>query len=299
MIFSIIIIVRNRIELLKYSLMNLNFMAHDGFEVVIVDDGSDSLIAEAIREMPLHYRHRIIRNQVPKGISGARNTGIEGATGDILIFTDAGMLFPFDFLDQYQGSYEKNGAGCAIAGNTLYLSENDLPRGNTAEMETYQEFFTAIRDQRIATFPCEVRKWYGIISPDDRWKCFIGNNCSCRKNDIGNNLRFETRFSGWGCDDSEFAYRLAKQGMNIVIDFNLVNYHLFHPTIPRDEQVKQFMSNNAIFHQLHPEVPWSGILPPKFFIKQLEKENIDPGLFASYWRAMGMNDGLRKKLPKE
>ena len=57
------------------------------FEFVFVDDGSTDHGADIIREYG--YQFKLIDNEHKKGVSGARNTGIERAIGEWVTFVDA------------------------------------------------------------------------------------------------------------------------------------------------------------------------------------------------------------------
>ena len=91
---SIVIPVYNQGEYLEdaiESAYNQTLAAH---EIIVVNDGStdDSLqVAERyqFRELPGIESHVRVINQVNKGLSSARNTGIMAATGDYILFLDA------------------------------------------------------------------------------------------------------------------------------------------------------------------------------------------------------------------
>jgi GT2 family glycosyltransferase len=54
-------------------------------EVVVVIDHNDDLLRRARRELP---RARVVANEEGRGLSGARNTGVRHATGEIVAFLD-------------------------------------------------------------------------------------------------------------------------------------------------------------------------------------------------------------------
>jgi glycosyltransferase involved in cell wall biosynthesis len=92
-LLSIIIAVYNDWIALDGCLRALSQQAHEpGFEVIVVDDGSDEPAPEAIRRwvdrLPL-----TIERQPHAGISVARNRGIQISSGSILLFTDADCRF--------------------------------------------------------------------------------------------------------------------------------------------------------------------------------------------------------------
>lgn len=60
-------------------------------EIIVVDDSStDAKTVAYLQQLPLQWRTaRVIKNQRKKGVSGARNTGIDAAKGDWVAFLDA------------------------------------------------------------------------------------------------------------------------------------------------------------------------------------------------------------------
>ena len=54
-------------------------------EVIVVIDYNEELLERATREF---RGARVIANELTKGLSGARNTGVRAATGDIHVFLD-------------------------------------------------------------------------------------------------------------------------------------------------------------------------------------------------------------------
>ena len=87
--FSIVIPVYNDWEPLEGCLLSLNEqVAGSGFEVVIVDDGSEETAPESIRQFGNRFPLTIDRQQ-HAGIAAARNRGVQNSRGAILVFTDA------------------------------------------------------------------------------------------------------------------------------------------------------------------------------------------------------------------
>lgn len=95
---SIIIPVRNRWGPLVTCLEALAQQKDPPeFEIVIVDDGSDSLFPWDRVPPKLQTRLRLVR-QTPLGISAARNAGVGAATGEVLVFVDSDCVPHAAFL---------------------------------------------------------------------------------------------------------------------------------------------------------------------------------------------------------
>ena len=83
--FSVIIPVYNKAHTLRRALDSVLVQTYRDFEVIVVDDGSTD---DVDRVLASYHAPRVI-HQKNGGVSAARNTGIEAATGDFICFLDA------------------------------------------------------------------------------------------------------------------------------------------------------------------------------------------------------------------
>jgi len=124
--FSIIIPTLNRPDLLKGCLRSLEQLDYprDGFEIIIVDDGSllplNPVVEAFYGRMPL----RLFR-QANAGPAAARNFGARQANGNYLVFTDDDCRPASDWLKSL--SIRVNSSpGSAISGRRLNALDNNL-----------------------------------------------------------------------------------------------------------------------------------------------------------------------------
>jgi glycosyltransferase involved in cell wall biosynthesis len=95
---SVIVPVYNEENVIYDFLVSLANQSLDGFEVIVVDDGSTDKTLDILSELRFkNYDLRILK-QNHKGAGAARNLGASKATGDILVFVDADMTFDRNFL---------------------------------------------------------------------------------------------------------------------------------------------------------------------------------------------------------
>lgn len=87
MLCSIIIPLYNKADFVTSAIQSVLNQSHQDFEIIVVDDGSVDDSASLVRAIP-DQRIKLIQ-QANKGVSCARNKGIDLATGDIVCFLDA------------------------------------------------------------------------------------------------------------------------------------------------------------------------------------------------------------------
>jgi GT2 family glycosyltransferase len=76
---------------------------HPALEVILVTDYNDALADRARVTFP---RVRVVPNEESRGLSGARNTGVRAARGDILAFLDDDAAAAPDWLDTMLRHYQ-------------------------------------------------------------------------------------------------------------------------------------------------------------------------------------------------
>lgn len=91
---SVIIPAYNQAEYLEDAIESAYNQTHPSHEIIVVNDGSTDNTREIaerymFKEFPLLDSPVKVINQVNKGLSSARNTGIMNATGDYCLFLDA------------------------------------------------------------------------------------------------------------------------------------------------------------------------------------------------------------------
>ncbi len=105
-LFSLVIACFNDWEPLNRCLGSLaEQIGGASFEVIVVDDGSRETAPEFIREWSRHYPLVVVR-QSHKGISAARNRGVQDSCGATIVFVDADCKLQANCLAALQATLE-------------------------------------------------------------------------------------------------------------------------------------------------------------------------------------------------
>ncbi len=86
---SVIIPVYNVEKYLPQCLDSVLQQDFDSYEIIAVNDGSTDSCGEILKEYASKYNRIVVVGQENKGLGGARNTGIEKAVGEYLLFLDS------------------------------------------------------------------------------------------------------------------------------------------------------------------------------------------------------------------
>lgn len=91
-------------------------------EIIIIDDGSTDGSAKRVKEFEQDIQ---LISQENKGISGARNTGIRAASGNIFAFLDSDDLWPEDHLEILLSVLHKNNDLSIVCGHVQQFMSDD------------------------------------------------------------------------------------------------------------------------------------------------------------------------------
>ncbi len=111
---SVVICAYNAERTMQACLESLRTLRYPHYEVIVVNDGSTDRTLEIAEGFP---EARII-SQDNRGLSAARNVGIEAATGEIVAFTDSDCVVDPDWLT-YLALTFVNGGFVAVGGPNL------------------------------------------------------------------------------------------------------------------------------------------------------------------------------------
>lgn len=117
---SVIIPVYNAAKTLARCLDSVLSQTISPFEIVTVNDGSVDSSINILNEYAGRYPQIHVISQANKGVSTARNVGINAATGEWILFVDADDYLASNTLEILT---QNNHGGLSLAGLTIHLAE--------------------------------------------------------------------------------------------------------------------------------------------------------------------------------
>jgi glycosyltransferase involved in cell wall biosynthesis len=207
---SLIVCTRNRAESLPACLNSIEQAAVANraveVELLIVNNGSTDATAAVLRawQRSTSVRCRVLLAE-QRGLSHARNCGLEHATGKIIAFTDDDCTVARDYLTQVERAYAAD-AGPALRGGRVELGDpRDLPF--TIKTDLAPQRFTGGHPG-------------GFIH---------GCNLTMSRSALELVGRFDTRLGAGqpigAAEDSDFVYRAHRSGVMVLYDPSIVVFH--------------------------------------------------------------------------
>jgi len=186
---SVVIAAFNAAATLGESLVSIRGQNYPDYETIVVDDGS----ADATAAIAEQAGARVVRVD-HRGLGGARNAGIDAATGEIIAFLDADARADRDWLYHLAECITRRGA--AAAGGPNFAPAPD--RAAAAAMAA------------APGLPCEVR------AGDDRLAQLCGCNMAVTRAALRSIGGFDPDFTAAG-DDVDLSWRLAEHGETLAM----------------------------------------------------------------------------------
>ena len=204
-------------------------------ELILVFDGEWPKGLEALFSKEKEIR--CFKTGKKRGASGARNIGLDQAKGDVILFLGDDTI------------PEKGGIKCHLDFH-LY---NKKPYQSLLGMVDWTEELKKDDFHKWLLDNAQFDFKYLQNNPPS-WKHFYTSNISLKRSFIGES-RFATEFTGWGFEDTEFGYRLAKRGMEIAFNPKCQVAHDHRQTLEQVlKNTKNSKKNARIFEKLHPEI---------------------------------------------
>ncbi|MDI6696136.1 MAG: glycosyltransferase family 2 protein [Anaerolineales bacterium] len=124
---SVIIPAYNQGVYLGKAVQSVLDQTYPDFDIIIVDDGSTDVtadIARGFKDQRIRYIY-----QENRGLSAARNTGIQNSDGELLTFLDSDDLFFPDKLEVLVAELNHHPEVGFVAGQAVLIDENGNPLG--------------------------------------------------------------------------------------------------------------------------------------------------------------------------
>jgi len=115
--FSLILATVDRTYDLQHFLGTLDGQQYRRFEVLVVDQNADDRLVDLL---DLYKNRMAIRHlRTSRGLSHARNAGLQAATGDVLAFPDDDCWYSPDLLEQVASILEAQPRWDGVSGRTI------------------------------------------------------------------------------------------------------------------------------------------------------------------------------------
>lgn len=135
---SVVVACYNKKETITNCIKSILDQNHDGYELIIVNDGSDDGSDQAIQHFNNNGKVKII-NTAHKGVSAAKNSGIENSNGNIILFIDGDCEVDSNVLKELSNSFGNSSVACVggevrsvnghnILTRTVESMQNDVER---------------------------------------------------------------------------------------------------------------------------------------------------------------------------
>jgi glycosyltransferase involved in cell wall biosynthesis len=204
----------------------------EGYEIVVVDDGSTDGTRRWLREQAADFPHVRLFERCHEGAAAARNFGVKQAQGDRIVFIDSDLVVLDGFLQHHADALHRfeqtQGSDRVFTyGRVVNTCNFDDPTAEPFKITDYSQAFFATGNVAIAR----------------RWLLEAG--------------LFDTQFTQYGWEDLELGVRLKNLGLVMVKCPEAVGYH-WHPPFSVDDlpalidQEMQRARMGVVFYRKHP-----------------------------------------------
>jgi glycosyltransferase involved in cell wall biosynthesis len=278
---SVVIATFNKARYLDLTLASWCGQQYPSYELIVVDDGSTDDTSEVLRKYEAELPIRVLGER-HRGRAGARNRGLAAARGSRIVFVDDDRVVPPGFLAahaclgkshevvvgwQYGLMVDLHCSGDqVIPPATLAAMLRDSPQRLAQALDGAAARIIAAEDLRKGKCDIDALRledpWEAYLDTltqvygDDltacplAWMCGTTGNMSASREILLNVEGFDECFAGWGLEDTELHYRLARAGAGTRVAREAYNYHQNHPKNVAAQRA-EWAANAKVFLRKH------------------------------------------------
>jgi glycosyltransferase involved in cell wall biosynthesis len=193
--FSVIIPTYNEVADIGDTLDAVLAQGLPAHEIIVVDGGSTDGTLDRLRTRAHRDRIIVIDEGRRRGVAAARNTGIDAASGEVVVLLNADVMPEPDYLERLAAAY---------AAGADFVSVNSRVLNTGAASARY------LQAEHELLYPADKVGWT--------------EGFSCRR-DLARAARFPEEIPGLGGEDVAFFDRLLATGHRWVVDYSIVVRH--------------------------------------------------------------------------
>lgn len=183
---SLIIACRNEVARLRPKLDNALVLNYPDIEIVVASDASDDGSDDIVREYG-SKGIRLVRSPARRGKEHAQGLAISEATGDVLVFSDAGTDLPPDSIRKMVENFSDPGVG-AVSSEDRFITEDGKVAGEGAYVR-YEMWLRRLESQRAGLVGLS-GSFFGVRrSVVLEWNASIPSDFACALNAVRAGMR--------------------------------------------------------------------------------------------------------------
>lgn len=254
MLVSVIVPVYNVAPYLREALDSVVNQTYKDLEIIVVDDGSTDGSADICKEYADSDARIKLIQQSNKGLSGARNTGLDIATGDLVAFVDSDDSISPLFVESLINALISSESSIAICRCSVINSSGNL--NGVAASYVFPTLSSGFYERRDAIRLLVEEK----ISANVCGKLF--------RRELLSDVRFP---EGHVYEDAVLSFKLFDKAERVVVvDESLYNYRRrtgsITASINMDNINDCFLAHNSVSEFIR--LNWSDIIPEQLYLKK-------------------------------
>ena len=280
---SVIIPAYNVQPYLREALDSVIHQTYEDLEIIIIDDGSTDESGKICDEYAERDPRIKVFHQENKGLSNARNTGLDWMTGEVVAFLDPDDAYEFTFIEELKTAMDRERADLAVCKYTVHYTTEKMIRGIRENLEPQMSAGVYDRIDML------------VALSDRRVNASVWNKLYKRK--LWEGIRFQ---DGHVCEDNEASYRIMNQiGKTVVVDEVLYLYRKRPGSITanltwkflKDQILAYLRVNEFVAENL------SNVLPEEYL--QKNRQTCLNSMMAAYVRLFKVKENFDKKAEGE
>jgi GT2 family glycosyltransferase len=209
---SVIVATHDRPDLLAELVRSLGACDPRPDEMVLVDDASRSPAEHVLRDVPVPFRVKVLRNDRALGPGAARNRGVHASRGDVLLFTDDDCLVEPGWVGALSERLASTDGKLGGVGGRVLARDRDV-------FSRYYEFHRILEPRpHDASHPARI-------------PYLVTANCAIRREAFMRAGGFDSRIPVAGGEDAALSIRIVKRGYYLEHVPDAVVRHRFRPGV--------------------------------------------------------------------